>query len=337
MAKRRTLALCAVILQSSPVVAHHSTAAFDMTSEVVVEGTIAKLDWTNPHVYFTVETTGTDGRPLLQRIEVGPLAVVRGYGLERDALAPGSHVVVRANPNRSGAGKIARGIDVTTSSGTIYALAATGRNSYRAPTVQATSLAGTWVPSGEAFGAVARSARSWPLTAAAETARAQAQRVSQAIGLCEPYPPPLLATLPEPRWIEVGQDTVTLHFDAEGVAVVRTVHLDRAEHAPNVAPSLQGDSIGRWDGATLVIDTIGFAPHSSGIALGVPSGPAKHMVERLTVTEDRLHLQYEMRVEDPASLTSPLSYTMLWDHRPDIEGASAACDPEIARRFLLPE
>ena len=84
-----------------------------------------------------------------------------------------------------------------------------------------------------------------------------------------------------------------------------------------------------------MIDTIGFEPNLSGIALNVPSGPGKHTVERLTLTEDRLRLRYEVTVEDPKYLSAPATLTQQWDHRPDLEFSqnTGACDPEVADRY----
>jgi hypothetical protein len=108
-----------------------------------------------------------------------------------------------------------------------------------------------------------------------------------------------------------------------------------AEHPADVRPSLHGHSVGRWEGDTLVIDTIGFEPNPSGIALNVPAGPGKHTVERLTLTPDRIRLRYEVTVEDPTYLSAPATLTQQWDHRPDLEFSqnSGACDPEVARRY----
>ena len=86
--------------------------------------------------------------------------------------------------------------------------------------------------------------------------------------------------------IEVGDKEVVLRFDNTGDHVERIVHMG-AEHPANLQPSLHGHSIGRWEGETLVIDTIGFEPNGSGVALNVPSSASKHTVERLTLTEDR--------------------------------------------------
>ncbi len=110
--------------------------------------------------------------------------------------------------------------------------------------------------------------------------------------------------LDELRTIELGEDEVVMRFDNTGDHVERIIHMDAA-HPADVKPSLHGHSIGRWDGETLVIDTIGYEPNPSGLGMNVPSSPGKHTVERLTLTADRTRLRYEVTVEDPAYLTGP--------------------------------
>jgi hypothetical protein len=65
-----------------------------------------------------------------------------------------------------------------------------------------------------------------------------------------------------------------------------------------------------------------------------PSGPNKHLVERLTLTEDRLRLEYSLTLEDPDVLATPFSFTAIWNHRPDLQFSGVPCDPEVARRAL---
>ena len=78
--------------------------------------------------------------------------------------------------------------------------------------------------------------------------------------------------------------------------------------------------------------TVAFTPHHIGIGFGIPSGAGKHLIERLTLTADRLQLRYELTVEDPEYLISPATYTAMWDHRPDLV-PGAPCDPENSERF----
>jgi hypothetical protein len=313
--------------------AHHSPSAFDVTKQIVIEGTLTKLDWTNPHVYLTVETEGPDGRRVLQQVESVSVAAAQSAGLKREQLALGSRVVVRAHPNRRGSGYTVLGADVTTSDGATYALGGSGRSN-RAPaaTVPAAGLAGKWAPKVNAL--LVPTVHAWPLSDKGRAALGAvlSGQVTLTAG-CTAVPPPMLTQLPQMRTIEVGANHVVMKVDADGVDATRTIRLDLAEHPAKVEPSLLGHSIGRWDGDTLVIDTVAFTPNQVGVGFGIPSGAAKHLVERLTLAADGLQLRYELTLEDPEYLAAPATYTAMWDHRPDLEPSGMACDPQIAERY----
>ena len=139
-----------------------------------IEGTVARFDWVNPHMYLIVETKGPDGKPAL--VEGEGLGITQALvdGLDREALKPGTPVVMRANPNRGGWGKQVRILDVTTQDGEIHPFyAANTRTRVLTP---AESLEGHWAPSraalGAAFGAMAR----WPVTPEGRAAQATASR-----------------------------------------------------------------------------------------------------------------------------------------------------------------
>jgi hypothetical protein len=329
--KRLTAAaplLAAAALLGAPAYAHHSQAMFDTTQELVLKGTVARFDWVNPHMYLVIATTGPDGKPV--QIEGEGLGITQALvdGLKRDALKPGTPIVMRANPNRGGFGKQVRILDVTTEDGEIHPFyAANTRTRVLTP---ADSLAGHWAPNraalGAGFGAMAR----FPLTPEARAAQAKLA----ADGLCYVEPIPFLAVLDELRTIEVGKDEVVMNFDNTGDHVDRIIHMN-AQHPANVRPSRHGHSIGRWDGETLVIDTIAYEPNPSGLGINVPSSAGKHTVERLTLIPDHTRLRYEVTVEDPTYLTATASLTQQWDHRPDLEFAQddGKCDPNAAARY----
>jgi len=301
---------------------------FDTSQEILIEGTVARFDWVNPHMYLIVETKGPDGQPAL--VEGEGLGITQALvdGLDREALKAGTRVVMRVNPNRGGWGKQVRILDVTTEDGEIHPFYNANRRTRTL--TPAESLEGHWAPSraalGAGFGAMAR----WPVTP--EGRAAQAQLIAD--GLCFVEPVPFLAVLDELRTIEIGEDEVVMRFDNTGDHVMRTIHMS-SEHPADVQPSRHGHSVGRWEGDTLVVDTIAYEPNPSGNGGNVPSSPRKHTVERLTLTEDRLRLRYEITVEDPVYLTAPGTLAQQWDHRPDLEFSQnvGACDPEVAARY----
>jgi len=326
---RTLLVVLVVVAQlASPAYAHHSQAMFDTSQEILLEGTVEKFDWVNPHMYLTIRTTGPDGAPAL--IEGEGLAITQALvdGLDRDALPPGRPIVMRANPNRGGWGKQVRILDITTEDGEIHPFY---KESNRTLTLTpAESLNGRWAPNraaiGAGFGALAR----FPLNPAARAA--QSEMVDD--GLCFVEPVPFLAILDEMRSITIGEDETILHFDNSGDHVIRTVHMN-AQHPADVELSRHGHSIGWWEGDTLVVDTVAYAPNSSGLGGSVPSSAEKHTVERFALSEARTRLRYSITVEDPAYLTEPATLSQQWDHRPDIDfsPANEACDDDVAARF----
>jgi len=91
-------------------------------------------------------------------------------------------------------------------------------------------------------------------------------------------------------------------------AGVRRVYLNR-DH-PKMLPALYlGDSVGHWEGDTLVVDTKGFNDKTwlmSGIE---PHTEELHVVERISLVGDKTLLEVKSTVEDRKTLTSPYSYS----------------------------
>jgi hypothetical protein len=80
----------------------------------------------------------------------------------------------------------------------------------------------------------------------------------------------------------------------------RTVHMNLKQHPANVKLTRAGHSIGRWDGDTLVIDSVGFLP---GVLNGsVRHSDQMHVVERFTLDAKTFQLVREWEVEDPLYL-----------------------------------
>jgi uncharacterized protein DUF6152 len=328
---RAALAVAACIIVS-PTYAHHSRAAFDTSVEVTIEGVVKNVVWANPHVYMTLEVAGSSGQPMTQEVEVGPLSTLRPLGLTQDVLANGDRVTVRANPNRAGPGHTVVGLDVTTSNGKVYPLHVFGRAQPAPAAQKATGLAGRWVPLTTGLQGLVQAAPTWPLTDVGRRGVADVKSQQASQSECSPWPAPLVMALPMMRTIDVTSNTLTMRFD--WMNALRTVHLNLTEHPAGVAPSPQGHSIGRWVGESLVIDTVAFTPHREGTGFGIPSGASKHLIERLTLDADGTTLTYEFTVEDPLSLTEPVTRTLKWAYRPDLEPTNQQCDAEIATRFL---
>jgi hypothetical protein len=116
-------------------------------------------------------------------------------------------------------------------------------------------------------------------------------------------------------------DTVTILQNDEAMTVlfaspniVRRLWLN-AEHPRSLTPSYTGHSVAKWDGDTLVVDTIG----TNGVAeidaggAGFPSSPQLHMVERITKSSDGRMLDLEITITDPMVLSAPLTLQRRWE------------------------
>jgi hypothetical protein len=88
----------------------------------------------------------------------------------------------------------------------------------------------------------------------------------------------------------------------------RRFFLDGRPHNLEVEPNTwNGDSIGRWEGDTLVVDTIGFNDHSWLDSTGKPHSEALHVIERYR-RPDQGHMEIAYTLEDPVAFTKPFTF-----------------------------
>ena len=155
----------------------------------------------------------------------------------------------------------------------------------------------------------------------------------------EPYAHCLPAGVPTNFGIQMGfqtvQDKNTIAYSWDTVGATRLIYLDDRKHIPANIKLYQADSIGKWEGDTLVVDT---TSQSAGWwdASGAVHSDATHVVERFTMTDSN-NITYEATVEDPIALTKPWkmqdtfrrnlgAYPNSWGKRPTgYEQTETAC------------
>ena len=124
--------------------------------------------------------------------------------------------------------------------------------------------------------------------------------------------PGAVSTMTMPREkivILQAADEVTLLFEMP--RMVRRIRMNGA-HPASVEPGYVGDSIGRWEGDTLVVDTIGFNGYAELDARGQPTSPKLHTVERYTVSADGTSIDIEVTITDPEYYERPFTIKRSW-------------------------
>ena len=102
-------------------------------------------------------------------------------------------------------------------------------------------------------------------------------------------------------------------FNISNAMSYRIVYMDGRPHPKDLQPTYFGHSVGRWDGDSLVIDTVGFNEAFWMNRDGLPHTSQLRLTERLTrVNFDTLN--YEATIDDPGAYTAPWTsgYTLGW-------------------------
>jgi hypothetical protein len=106
---------------------------------------------------------------------------------------------------------------------------------------------------------------------------------------------------------------------------VRRIYTDGRPHDLNQGPLWMGDSIGNWDGDTLVADTVSFNDKTLIDRVGHPHSESLHTVERIR-RMDQNSLEIAMTVEDPKAYTKPWTTKLIFDSKPDWKIMEQICE-----------
>jgi hypothetical protein len=131
-------------------------------------------------------------------------------------------------------------------------------------------------------------------------------------GLCLPLGVPRIALVglfP----IEIVQTPTRIVILHEYMSVFRNIPLN-AEHPPDLVPTYMGDSVGRWEGDTLVVDVVGFNDKGWLTGTGTLHSEVLHVTERFTRV-DKDQINYDVTMEDPKVFTGPWTIHTTWMRR----------------------
>lgn len=103
-------------------------------------------------------------------------------------------------------------------------------------------------------------------------------------------------------------------FDIGGPHTFRTIYMDGRAHPSDWEPTNYGHSTGKWEGNTLVVDTVGYNEEFWMDRRGLPHTEQLHTIERFTRT-DKNTIDYRITMEDPGAYTKPFEggFNMRWN------------------------
>jgi len=141
-------------------------------------------------------------------------------------------------------------------------------------------------------------------------------------GSCMPFGLTRSINSPDPLQIMQNPNYVGLLFEQN-----TWFHLVRigGTHPKNLTPTWFGDSIGTWDGDTLIVDTIGVNGRTRLDTNGHPHSAKMHVIEKYTRT-DLGHINYEITIDDPVTYTKSWKNTRVFNLRTDWEIMEYSCE-----------
>ena len=95
--------LLVALLCAAPAFAHHSAIAeYDLEKPVKISGTVTRIEWTNPHIWFYVDVKNADGTVTNWGFSGAPPGVLQRRGISKSSMKIGDQVVVQGYRAKDG-------------------------------------------------------------------------------------------------------------------------------------------------------------------------------------------------------------------------------------------
>jgi len=165
---------------------------------------------------------------------------------------------------------------------------------------------------------------------AAQKARAAGQVYRDDIGQCWPAGLPLIMTRYWP--MAMVQIPTAIYMISGFMNSVRIVYTDGRKHTDLdiIVRTYNGESVGTWEGDTLVVDTIGFRGDHHWMDQGgvaIPAGEQLHIVERFKMVGPQLEIEYTMT--DPEHWEGEWKSTKRFNRVIDEDIQEVSCLPDL--------
>jgi hypothetical protein len=296
--------------------AHHGSAPhFDPDDIVSFDGTVTEMHFVNPHAVVHFDVDEADGSTTQWRCELSGAAQLGRFGWSRDTLVAGQEIRIvgsrarrEANSCDTQAIHLADGTNLSRDvhiQGTIEqpriagSADATSRRRYLDNGQP--NISGGWIV-GEGGRVV--NAPPVPTESGLQAGERYDVRFDDPVIRCE-------STNIVWDWArqahvnDIRQEDNQILIRYGFLDLTRTIYFDGADHPENLVPSLEGHSIGHWDGDTLVIDTIGFLPRAFIPRESIMTSAQMHVVERFSYDNESNTLVRDYIVTDALYLAEP--------------------------------
>jgi hypothetical protein len=338
---RSTLIGFCLILISTQAFSHHSRSEFDLDNVVETEGRLVNVFWKNPHVILDLAVQ-RDGKEVILKLEGSSISGLRRRGIEKELLTIGETIRIAGFASeRRPTFMLVNNVLLKNN---VEIVLSGGRQQWPNSTLAGNEDANKEIKIATAKAEADGIFRVWtwgrlepgwwffggpenfPLTDAAKASVATWNEYTDN-PQTECIAPGMPATMGNPYPIQFVQVGDNIEIREEEFDVVRTIYLDGT---PDTAsqPSHLGHSIGRWiDKNTLEITTTKINWYYFN-RVGVPQSEAVTVHERFTVANNGEHLDYELTVTDPATLTKAFNWKARWNWVPGEEVGKYGCTVE---------
>jgi len=137
------------------------------------------------------------------------------------------------------------------------------------------------------------------------------------------------------EFVQVPEQQRMYIFQTGGPHSFRPIYLDGRPHPKDSDPSYYGHSVGRWEGDSLIVDTVGFNERGWIDAYGTPTTKQLHLIEKWTRLDFKT-LRYEITIDDPGAYTAPFTTGMLMTFSPGHEMFEYMCqDGNLASELMI--
>ena len=230
-----------VLAVAPPARAHHSTAPFDTTQTISVEGVVTRYEWANPHVYLWLAAPAENGETVEWEVEAQPAAILRRVGWSKETFKVGDAIEVTGNPARSERRKKLLLVSLKRADTLLYdgkSFMSALTTAAPAPAPGPDGIAGVWVTllDMDAMRSYLNPAGRVPLTESGAAAQAAFDESTMSPGLkCIPVPAPAFMFAPDIKRITLADGLIRIA--GEFAAAERVIRLtDAAGDDATAAP-----------------------------------------------------------------------------------------------------